>query len=155
MKWMFLNLAALIFLSNNLFAQNNNWLANAYAANYSDQSSILLSKDINENFTDFSFNKQSFLLEEEKANDKKRKYMKIAGYSLLSVVALGGGMTSFGLIKMKRRNENFSTQVDDQVSGSDITLMGTIIGTLGLSTSLPLILKSRKKKNDLSITPME
>lgn len=84
---------------------------------------------------------------EDEAETLKQKRMKIAGYSILSGMVGGGSFLAiWGGIKAKKAGEEFNDSYFREKRYSNYLFTGVMATGIGLSASIPLILRGHKKK---------
>jgi hypothetical protein len=77
----------------------------------------------------------------------KQKRMKIAGYSILSGMVGGGSFLAiWGGIKAKKAGEKFNENYFREKKYSNYLFTGVMATGIGLSASIPLIVRGHKKK---------
>lgn len=87
-------------------------------------------------------------LEEDNIETLKRKRLKIAGYTILTgLVGSGTILGIWGGVKAKKAGEIFGEKYYRDKRYSNYLFTGMMTTTVGLSASIPLLLKSRKKKD--------
>lgn len=87
------------------------------------------------------------LPEEDEAETLKQKRMKIAGYSILSGMVGGGSFLAiWGGIKAKKAGEEFNDSYFREKRYSNYLFTGVMATGIGLSASIPLVVRGHKRK---------